>query len=270
MPLVRARCRACALPLGDPPPTQLPVACGRCGLTTRVAVGGDGQPVDLEPRFDAARLLEWLAYARAAMASGAVGVAVGACPACRAPLVLSSRQPVALACPHCQDPVEGTAGEILVDQWTEPFTHVVGGAVDVEYRLAALDEARGISAGCAACGSPTPCQTARAGPGDGAATTEGRCAACGAVAWLALRPGASAGRLQLAVRVDGTRAGRPFKALVPIITGEGMLRADATHGASARSGTSMLGVTGIGCAAMVALAALAALAVVIAAHLSHC
>src|ERR1700722_1865309 len=116
MPLVRARCRACSLPLGDAPHTTLAVACGRCGLQSQVQVAADGQPVGFEPSFGATQLLEWLVYARNAMASGSLGVALGACPACRAPLAISSRHAVALTCPHCGEAVQGTSADVLVDQ----------------------------------------------------------------------------------------------------------------------------------------------------------
>jgi hypothetical protein len=56
-------------------------------------------------------------------------------------------------------------------------------------------------------------------------------------------------RSQLGVRVDGTRQGHPFKALVPICRGEQMLRHDAAIGASSESSRSLLGITGVGCAA---------------------
>ena len=60
-------------------------------------------------------------------------------------------------------------------------------------------------------------------------------------------------RMQLGVRVDGTRGGRPYNVLVPIVQGERMLRGDAALGASSESGKSLLGITGIGCAIGVAL-----------------
>ncbi len=258
MPLVRARCSACSLPLGDAPHTALTVPCGRCGLGNQVQVAADGQPAGFEPSFGPAQLTEWLVYARSAMASGALGVALGACSACRAPLALSSGQLVSLPCPHCGEAVTGPAATALVDQWTEPWAHVSGGNADVEYRLVMLEDTRGVSAGCAACGSPTP-------PAD----PSSRCATCGAFSWLAPRT-EGGGRIQLGVRVDGTRNGLPFKAIVPVVTGEGMLRADAAHGTSARSGTSLVNVTAVGCASALALAVLAAVAIAIAAHLAHC
>jgi hypothetical protein len=258
MPLARARCRACSLPLGDPPQTTLPVVCVRCGLGNQVQLAADGQPAGFEASFGAPALLEWLAYARGAMASGALGVALGACSACRAPLAVSSSQPVSLPCPHCGEAVAGTAAGVLVDQWTEPWTHVAGGNVDVEYRLVMLEDTRGVSAGCAACGMPTP-----------PSNPSGHCPTCGACCWLAARVDGG-GRVQLGVRVDGTRSGVPFKAIVPIVTAEGMLRADAAHGTSARSGTSLVNVTAVGCASALALAVLLAVAIAIAVHLAHC
>jgi hypothetical protein len=258
MPLVRARCRACSLPLGDPPHTALAVACGRCGLGNQVQLAADGQPAGFEPSFGPAQLLEWLVYARSAMASGALGVALGACSACRAPLAISSSQVVSLACPHCGEATSGPSARVLVDQWTEPWAHVSGGNVDVEYRLVMLEDTRGESAGCAACGMPAP-------PTD----PSNRCASCGAVGWLSPRT-EGGGRIQLGVRVDGTRNRLPFKAIVPIVTGEGMLRADAAHGTSARSGSSLVNITAVGCASALALAVLAAVAIAIAIHFAHC
>lgn len=255
MPLARSRCPACSLPLGDAPLVAVPVRCARCARETAVQVAADGQPAGLDSTFSPARLLEWLAYARAAMASGALGVAIGACDGCGSPLLLSSRQEMTLPCPHCAEPVKGPAARVLVDQWTEPWTRVEGGGVDVEYRLVVLEGARGTSAGCAACGAPTP-----------ATDPSMRCGACGAVAWVD-REG---GRVQLGVRVDGTRDGKPYKAVVPIVQGEGMLSAEARRGAGARSSSSLLGVTGVGCASLVAAFVLLVLAISVAVHFAHC
>jgi hypothetical protein len=229
MPLVRARCRACSLPLGDPPHTALGVACARCGLGNQVPIASDGQPAGFETSFGPAQLLEWLVYARSAMASGAMGVVLGACTACRAPLALSSGQPVSLPCPHCGEPVEGTAASVIVDQWTEPWAHVAGGNVDVEYRLVMLEDTRGVSAGCAACGNPTP-------PAD----PSNRCATCGAFSWLSPRT-EGGGRIQLGVRVDGMRGGVPFKAIVPIVTGEGREHIENAVGRARRPASVPLG-----------------------------
>jgi predicted RNA-binding Zn-ribbon protein involved in translation (DUF1610 family) len=258
MPLVRARCRACTLPLGDPPHVAIAVRCGRCGVQASVAVAADGQPADFDPSFDPVRLLAWFAYARLAMAAGTPGVALGACAACRSPLVLSSREAMSLPCPHCGEAVTGASGEILLDQWTEPWTRVEGGsAMRLEYRLVWLDAKSGLSAGCSACGAPTP-------PGDGDATD--RCPNCGSVTWVARGDT----RMQLGVRVDGTRDGRPFKGLVPIAQAEAMLRMDASRGSSARAGTSFLGATGIGCAAVIAACVVVTFAIWIAVHFSKC
>jgi hypothetical protein len=253
MPLARARCRACTLPLGDPPHVALPVTCARCHTTTPVHIAGDGQPVDLDPAFAPARLLEWFAFARVGMASGTPGLAVGACAKCSAPLVVSSRQTFSLPCPHCGERIDGPAAQLLVDQWTEPWARVDGPGTHLEYRLSVLEETRGVSAGCAACGLPSP-----------AGEPSGTCPRCGAATWVARE----AGRIQLGVRVDGARDGRPYKVLVPIVQGEAMLRADALRGTSARSVRSLLGATGVGCAALVGALLLAGIA--IAAHLGHC
>jgi hypothetical protein len=49
-----------------------------------------------------------------------------------------------------------------------------------------------------------------------------------------------------------------------------MLRADAARGTRGQSGSSLLGVTAIGCAAGVAAIMALLLAIGIAAHFSHC
>jgi hypothetical protein len=255
MPLARSRCSACSLPLGDPPPVAVPVRCARCGRDATLQVAADGQPAAFDPAFSAARLLEWLAYARAAMASGSLGVALGACGGCGSPLLLSSSQEMSLPCPHCAEPVKGPAARVLVDQWTEPWARVEGGGVEVEYRLVVLEGARGASVGCAACGAPTP-----------VADPAMRCAACGAVTWVE-REG---GRVQLGVRVDGMRDGKPYKAVVPIVQGEGMLAAEARRGAGARSSSSLLDITGVGCASLVAAFVLLGIAIAAAVHFARC
>jgi hypothetical protein len=241
--------------LGDAPLVAVAVRCGRCGREKTVQVAADGQPAGFDPTFSSARLLEWLAYARGAMASGALGVALGACDGCGSPLLLSSRQEMTLPCPHCAEPVKGPAARVLVDQWTEPWTRVEGGGVDVEYRLVVLEGARGTSIGCAACGAPTPAPDAAM-----------RCAACGAVTWVE-REG---GRVQLGVRVDGTRDGKPYKAVVPVVQGESMLSAEARRGAGARSSSSLLGITGVGCASLVAAFVFLVVAIAMLVHFSHC
>lgn len=255
MPLVRARCQACTLPLGDPPHATLAVRCGRCGVAAAVSVAADGQPADLDPAFTPTRLLAWLGAARVAMASGAPGVAVGACAACGSPLVVSSREPVSLPCPHCGEAVQGTAAERLVNQWTEPWARVEGGGLQLEYRLAIIEDKTGLSAGCPVCGLPTP-----------AADPSCQCAQCGAVTWVR-RQG---GRVQFGVRVDGVRDGRPFKSLLPVMLGETTLRADTMKGTTGRSGSSLLGATGLGCAAIVGVVVLLSLGIAILAHFSHC
>lgn len=252
MPLARARCAACTLPLGDPPHTPVVARCMRCGRPGHVLVAADGQPSELDTSFAATRLLEWFGAARVAMANGTPGVALGACGACGSPLVLSSRDPVTLPCPHCKEPVSGAAGDVLVDQWPEPWTRVVGAGMELEYRLALLDDAEGLSAGCAACGLPTP-----------AADPAVRCARCGAATWVA-RPGGK--RVQLGVRVNGTRGGRPFNGIVPICQAEHMLRSDAALGSTDRSGQTILGLTGVGCAIAASLVVLMILGIFLLIH----
>jgi hypothetical protein len=243
MPLARARCAACTLPLGDPPNVPLVVRCARCALPNTVPFTADGQPADFDAAFPAMRLAMWFGAARLAMASGTPGVAVGVCSQCASPLLVSSRDPVSLPCPHCKEPHAGAAADVLVDQWPEPWARVEGGGIDLEYRLALLDDA-GVTAGCAACGAPTP--------GDDPAT---RCRRCNAVTWVERAEGAEgrARRVQLGVRINGVRGDRPFNVVVPIAQGEAMLRSDASLGSSDRSGKNVLGFTGVGCAIAVAL-----------------
>jgi hypothetical protein len=220
-----------------------------------VRVAADGQPVELDPAFTPSRLLAWLGAARMAMASGSPGIAVGACAACGSPLVVSSSEPVSLPCPHCGEAVQGPAAERLVDQWTEPWARVEGGGLELEYRLSVIEDKSGLSAGCPVCGVPTPATDPRS-----------QCAQCGAATWVAR----NGGRIQLGVRVDGIRDKRPFKSLLPIMLGETMLRADAMKGTTGRSGSSLLGATGIGCATALGVVVLVSLGIAIAAHFSHC
>jgi hypothetical protein len=211
--------------------------CSACGNQCTLPFGADGHPVGFDASFTPGRFAKWLAAARHAMAGGMPGVAVGVCPKCDSPLVVSSKTPVTLPCPHCKKPVEGPAEQVLADQWPEPWCKVEGGQIDMEYRLAWNDEASGIVAGCPACGAP-------ADPDD----PTGRCRRCGAVTWVERGEGADRKKVQLALRVDGMRQGRPAKATLPLAQGEAALRADQMLGASADSGSSLLGVTGIGCA----------------------
>jgi hypothetical protein len=150
------------------------------------------------------------------------------------------------------------ATEVLVDQWCEPFSHVVGDGVDLEYRLALVEDAGGATAGCAHCGMPTA-------PADPAM----QCPRCRSATWVARGadanvPPGQGWRIQLGVRINGTRAGRPFNALVPIVQGDQMLRTDAAIGSSSRSSKSLLGITGVGCAIAVSVTMLVPLALLIA------
>jgi hypothetical protein len=190
------------------------------------------------------------------MANGAPGVAVGACTRCATPLIVGPRETVSLPCPHCQQPVSGAAADVLMDLWPEPWAKIDGAGLDLEYRLAAVDDATGISAGCAVCGMATP-------PDDASM----RCRRCNAAVWWPRggeplpEDGSGIGkgrRVQLGVRVNGTRGGLPFKALVPVAQGEAMLRTDAAIGSS-DSGKLFLNVGGVGCAVLAGITVILAL-----------
>jgi hypothetical protein len=169
--------------------------------------------------------------------------------------VISSRETISLPCPHCAKRVEGDSLAVLVDQWPEAWAKVEGAGLSLEFRLAIVSEASGLSAGCATCGLPTPREDRGM-----------RCRRCGAVTWVH-RAGDE--RVQLGVRVDGTRAGHSFKALVPICQGEQMLRRDAAVGASSESNKSLLGVTAVGCA-IAAAVVLVPIVIAIAYGLAKC
>lgn len=232
--------------------------CAACGFDGPLPFTADGQPANFDASFAPAKLTQWFNAARVAMARGAPGIAVGHCARCHAPLVVSSKTPVRLPCPHCQHPVEGVAHDVLVDQWCEPFSHVVGEGVDLEYRLALVEDNGAATAGCAHCGLPTA-------PNDPGL----QCKRCRSATWVTRGgdptvPAGQGWRMQLGVRVNGTRAGRPFNVLVPIVQGDQMLRTDAAIGSSSESGKSLLGITGIGCAIAVSLTILVPLAGLIA------
>lgn len=209
-------------------------------------MAGDGHPTNFESLFTAERLMRWFACARAGLAQGHPGIAVGICSHCATPLVVSSKTTIVLPCPSCGHRQEGVSEDLLVDQWTEPWARVEGGSLDLEYRLAVTDLDKSSPVGCPQCGTPTP-------PKDAGAL----CGRCGATAWIVRRDE----RLQLGVRVDGTRHGRPFRAFVPIVTGEHMLRGDTVTGRAASSGSSLLTWSGIGCAAAIALSVLGGIGV---------
>jgi hypothetical protein len=257
MPLVAARCKACSQPLSDPPHIAVPMRCAACGFEGPLPFAADGQPAQFDAAFTPNRLAQWFAAARVAMARGAPGIAVGHCARCQAPLVVSSKTPVRLPCPHCQVPVEGLATDVLVDQWCEPWARASGEGVDLEYRLALVEDGAGQVAGCAHCGLPSP-------PGE----PGNQCKRCRSVVWVTRGPDpdvppGQGWRVQLGVRVNGTRFGRPFAALVPIVQGEHMLRVDAAIGSSSESGKSLLGLTGIGCAIAVTVTMIVPIALLI-------
>lgn len=222
--------------------------CAACGATSTIEMGADGMPRNFESSFSAPRFAKWLAAARRAMASGMPGVALGACPRCDAPLVISSKTQTTLPCPHCKKPVEGPAERVLFDQWTEPWCKIEGGQIDLEVRLAWVDDEAGMTLGCPGCGAPVH-------PADPSTT----CARCNARTWVQ-RNGK---RMMLAVRVDGTRHGRPANVTMSLPQGEQAIRSDRLLGASADPGSSLLGITGIGCAIAFAVTVLLTVVVIV-------
>ena len=248
MPLLRPRCPSCTKPLGDPPPVPITVACPQCRLTNVVTISADGQPALFDVAFTPARLLQWIRAARAAMMRGAPGVAIGACSRCASPLVLSSKADLALPCPHCKEPVRGTAAALLVDQWPEPWAHVASAAMSLEYRVTSIDDNTEPTAGCPGCGAPTP----REDPSN-------VCRRCGVCIWVTREADLDGDgapekrRMQLGVRVDGTRQELPANAVVSLAQGEAMLRQDSALAAASESGASLTNIVGIGCAIAAAL-----------------
>jgi hypothetical protein len=260
MPLARARCGSCSQPLADEPHIHVPMACASCGRQTSLVFAADGQPVDFDAAFPPHRLLAWMGAARRAMASGMPGVAVGSCKACGMPLVISSKQPVTLPCPHCQNMLKGPAEKLLVDQWPEPWSKIETGGLSLEYRLAWVDDATAITAGCAGCGAPTA-----------ADDPSMQCARCRSVTWVERESDEEGGpkrRAQLGVRVNGMRQDRPYNVILSIPQGEATLRSDNVMGSSASSSSSLIGVTGIGCAIAVAGSVLFTLIIFIIVHFS--
>ncbi|HSQ67167.1 MAG TPA: hypothetical protein VLM85_28315 [Polyangiaceae bacterium] len=260
MPLARARCSSCSQPLADEPHIHVPMPCTSCGRQASLVFAADGQPADFDASFAPQRLLTWLSAARRAMASGAPGIAVGCCPSCSMPLVISSKQHVSLPCPHCKKPVDGPADRVLVDQWVEPWAKIEGGGLSLEYRLAWIDDSTAITAGCAGCGTPTA-----------ADDPSMRCRRCGSVTWVEREVAEGEGeptkcRMQLGVRINGMRQDRPYNVLVSIPQGEQALRNDMAMGSSASSSSSLLGATGIGCAVALAVCVLFGIAIAILVH----
>lgn len=258
MPLSLARCKQCSQPLADPPHIPIGMACIACGRPCQLSFAADGQPADFNAAFGAQRLLRWFNAARRAMMTGTPGVAVGACPTCDWPLVVSSKTPISLPCPHCKHPVAGSAEDVLVDQWCEPWARVEGGGLSMEYRLAWVDDSTGVTAGCANCGTPSP-----------ADDPSMQCRRCGSTAWVTRKaPKASDDepaketRQQLGTRLDGTRNDRPYRGLLSIAQGEAALRSDmVTGGGASGAGTGTMSVLGLGCAIALALTLVAVLAI---------
>ncbi len=179
------------------------------------------------------------------------------------PLVISSKQPVTLPCPHCKVPVQGPAEKILVDQWPEPWSKIETGGISLEYRLAWVDDSTAITAGCAGCGAPTSV--------DDTSTT---CPRCRSVTWVDRdvedehSHELQKRRMQLGVRVNGMRQDRPYNVILSIPQGEATLRSDNVMSSTASSSSSLLGVTGIGCAVALALSLLMIIGIAILAHFS--
>jgi hypothetical protein len=261
MPLARARCSFCSQPLADEPHIHVPMACAACGNQTSLVFAADGQPVDFDAAFPAHRLLSWLSAARRAMASGAPGIAVGCCGRCNMPLVISSKQPVTLPCPHCKQAVQGPAETVLVDQWPEPWSKIDVGGISLEYRVAWVDDSTAITAGCAGCGAPTAADDA-----------SNQCTRCGSVTWVEREVEdehthtAVKRRMQLGVRVNGMRQDRPYNVIISIPQGEATLRSDNVMSSSASSSSSLLGTFGIGCAVALALTVLMGIGIAILVH----
>jgi hypothetical protein len=239
------------------------MACAACGRQASLVFAADGQPVDFDAAFPAHRLLLWMGAARRAMASGSPGTAVGCCAGCNMPLVISSKQPVTLPCPHCKEAVQGPAEKVLIDQWPEPWSKIEVGGISLEYRVTWVDDSTAITAGCAGCGAPTAAED-----------TSNRCARCGSVTWVerdvedehthVVAPR----RMQLGVRVNGMRQDRPYNVIISIPQGEATLRSDNMMSTSASSSSSLLGVTGIGCAVAIALSILLSIGVALLFHFS--
>ena len=261
MPLARARCSSCSQPLADEPHIHVPMACSSCGRSTSLVFAADGQPVDFDAAFPPHRLLTWMAAGRRAMASGMPGVTVGCCAGCGMPLVISSKQPVTLPCPHCKNVVQGPAEKVLVDQWPEPWSKIETGGLSLEYRLAWVDDSTAITAGCAGCGAPTA-----------ADDPSNQCPRCRSVTWVTREiedehsHDVAQRRMQLGVRINGMRHDRPYNVILSIPQGEATLRTDNMAGSSASSSSSLLGVTGIGCAVALALSVLLTIVIMMIVH----
>jgi hypothetical protein len=264
MPLARARCSFCSQPLADEPHIHVPMSCASCGRQTQLVFAADGQPVDFDAAFPVHRLMLWMQAARRAMASGMPGVAVGCCAGCSMPLVISSKQPVTLPCPHCKKAVQGPAEQVLVDQWPEPWSKIETGGISLEYRLAWVDDSTAITAGCAGCGAPTAADDPAM-----------QCPRCRSVTWVErevddenVEGGKAKRRMQLGVRINGNRQDRPYNVILSIPQGEATLRSDNVMSSSASSSSSLLGVTGIGCAVAMALFTMMCIGIAILAHFS--
>ncbi len=233
MSLNAARCTGCSQLLADAPYTTVRVYCAFCRREHAISISADGQRVDFEAKFSPQRLGDWFRGARAATLASDVGVAVGACEKCAAPLVIPRAAEVALACPHCELRIAGPAEKILYDLWTEPYASVESGKdSQLEFKLALALASHQQSAGCAHCTGATP-------PHDESV----KCRFCGSTAWFQ----ANGERAQFGVQIEGTAYGRPYENFVNLTEGESHLRGSSRLEASVASGNQTVKYVGIGC-----------------------
>ena len=202
-------------------------------------MAADGQSPDFDAGFEPPTLLSWFVAARAAMMAGRTGIAVGACSRCTAPLTVSRRLRVQIPCPHCATLRDGPAGEILFDQWTEPWTAAAKtDQFQIEYRLKWQDAEEG--GGCPGCGLIVS-------PG------ARNCGRCGSNLWISEE---GLPKRQLAVLMEGTRNGQPVRTVMSLPAGIRALQADATLGAAASTKGVVSRTLLLGCGGLLALTVL--------------
>ncbi len=174
---------------------------------------------------------------------GDLGICVGACERCATPIVLDPNQRAQLPCPHCREVREGSAHELLTDQWFEPWAKVESQTTSIEYRLACVIEPEmSEHRMCGTCGLGL----------NGAS----RCQRCGTLPAIA-REGATAFRVM--VRTSGTKGDQTFSALLPITEAEVRFGREArATGAlqSSRSAKIAFAITGSIVLAMVLMCAM--------------